>query len=171
MSICVIGLGKLGYPMAEFLSSSGESINCYDINEKHVLSLSKGESYLEFENGLEKFSKNGNDLNYFLKLDDALKDTDICFITVPTPSDEKGSFKNEFILKVLDQISDYIIKAVKRNKPYFININSTVMPYSFKEVFIPYMRGKRINRFKRLLFYLQSLLCCIRRGCEGFGKS
>ena len=142
MSICVIGLGKLGYPMAEFLSSSGESINCYDINEKHVLSLSKGESYLEFENGLEKFSKNGNDLNYFLKLEDSLKNTDICFVTVPTPSDEKGSFKNEFILKVLDQISDYIITDGKRNKPYIININSTVMPYSFKEVFVPFMKQK-----------------------------
>lgn len=152
MSICVIGLGKLGYPMAEFLSSSGESINCYDINEKHVLSLSKGESYLEFENGLEKFSKNGNDLNYFLKLEDSLKNTDICFVTVPTPSDEKGSFKNEFILKVLDQISDYIITDGKRNKPYIININSTVMPYSFKEVFIPFMKQKGLIDSKDFSF-------------------
>ena len=38
-NISVIGLGKLGYPMAEFLSSSGLSINCYDKNEKHLLDL------------------------------------------------------------------------------------------------------------------------------------
>ena len=37
MKIAVIGLGKLGYPMAEFLSSSALSINCYDKNEKLVL--------------------------------------------------------------------------------------------------------------------------------------
>ena len=29
-NISVIGLGKLGYPMAQFLSSSGAKINCYD---------------------------------------------------------------------------------------------------------------------------------------------
>ena len=29
-NISVIGLGKLGYPMAEFLSSSGAKISCYD---------------------------------------------------------------------------------------------------------------------------------------------
>ena len=29
-----------------------------------------------------------------------------------------------------------------KEKPYIININSTVMPYSFKEVFIPFMRQK-----------------------------
>ena len=39
MNISLIGLGKLGYPMAEFLSSSASSINCYDKNEKLVLDL------------------------------------------------------------------------------------------------------------------------------------
>ena len=46
MKICVIGLGKLGYPMAEFLSSSGIPINCYDKNEKHLLDLKMEKTFL-----------------------------------------------------------------------------------------------------------------------------
>ena len=30
MNINLIGLGKLGYPMSLFLSSSGSKFNCYD---------------------------------------------------------------------------------------------------------------------------------------------
>ena len=62
MKISVIGLGKLGYPMAEFLSSSGYSINCYDKNEKHVLNLQNKKPFLEFERGLDVYKSNGNDL-------------------------------------------------------------------------------------------------------------
>ena len=82
MNLCVIGLGKLGYPMAEFLSSSGLSINCYDKNEKHLLNLKNGNQYIKFEKGLESYKKNNNDLNYSLNINDALKNTEICLITV-----------------------------------------------------------------------------------------
>ena len=36
-NISVIGLGKLGYPMAQFLSSSGAKINCYDKDENWLI--------------------------------------------------------------------------------------------------------------------------------------
>ena len=136
MKISVLGLGKLGYPMAEFLSSSGLSINCYDKNEKHLLDLKNGKQYLKFERGLERYRKNNNDLNYTLNINDALKDTEICFITTNTQL-KRGNFDNSYILKVLD-ISEYL-KNNSKNKPYIININSTVMPGSFKNELIPYM--------------------------------
>ena len=40
-NISVIGLGKLGYPMAEFLSSSGAKISCYDKDLNLVEELKK----------------------------------------------------------------------------------------------------------------------------------
>ena len=40
-NISVIGLGKLGYPMAQFLSSSGAKINCFDKNKELVQELKK----------------------------------------------------------------------------------------------------------------------------------
>ena len=40
-NISVIGLGKLGYPMAQFLSSSGAKINCYDKDHALINELKK----------------------------------------------------------------------------------------------------------------------------------
>ena len=80
MKICVIGLGKLGYPMAEFLSSSGIPINCYDKNEKHLLDLKNGKNFLEFEKGINNYRKNNNNLSYKININDALEKTNICFI-------------------------------------------------------------------------------------------
>tara|TARA_A100000164_G_scaffold343132_1_gene341169 strand:+ start:74 stop:1369 length:1296 start_codon:yes stop_codon:yes gene_type:complete len=145
MNLCVIGLGKLGYPMAEFLSSSGLSINCYDKNEKHLLNLKNGNQYLKFEKSLESYRKNNNDLNYSLNINDALKDTEICFITVPTPSLKDGNFDNSYILEVLNHVSKYL-KINSRDKPYIININSTVMPGSFKNELIPYMEKAGLKK-------------------------
>ena len=144
MKISLIGLGKLGYPMAEFLSSSALSINCYDKNEKLVLDLINGRNYLEFENGLRNYINNGNKLNFHLKIQDCLKGSSIVFITVPTPSNKDGSFSNKYIIEVLDEISTYL-KKNKQENPYLININSTVSPGSIKKYFIPYLENKGLK--------------------------
>jgi len=130
--------------MAEFLSSSALSINCYDKNEKLVLDLINGRNYLEFENGLRKYVNNGNKLKLHLKIQDCLKDSSIVFITVPTPSNNDGSFSNKYIIKVLNEISIYI-KKNKRENPYLININSTVSPSSINKDFIPYLEKKGLK--------------------------
>ena len=39
MIISTIGLGRLGYPMAEFLSSSGSTVKVYDNNESYIKKL------------------------------------------------------------------------------------------------------------------------------------
>ena len=144
MKIAVIGLGKLGYPMAEFLSSSALSINCYDKNEKLVLSLINGSKYLEFESGLQNYVTNGNMLNFFLKIEDCLKNTSMAFITVPTPSNQNGSFSNEYLINVLEDIAAYL-KKNKINEPYVININSTVSPGSIDNILIPYLEKKGLK--------------------------
>ena len=146
MKICVIGLGKLGYPMAEFLSSSGYSINCYDKNEKLLLELIQDETYLKFEIGLDKYKNNGNKLHFNLDIFDALKNTDICFITVPTPSKSDGSFTNEFIFKVLDELAVFLNSKKDNKNPYVININSTIMPGSIEDELIPYLEKKGLKK-------------------------
>ena len=123
--------------MAEFLSSSGISINCYDKNEKHVEKLKNGENFLKFEKGIEAYRKNNNDLKYFLEIDEALINTNICFITVPTPSTKNGNFTNSYIIKTLENISEFLLKNNNKN-PYVININSTVMPGSFQKELIAF---------------------------------
>lgn len=143
MSLCIVGLGKLGYPMAEFLSTSGENISCYDINQELVAELNSGNNPLKFEKYISEFISNSNPLKFFFNLDEALKNSEMCFITVPTPSDKDGAFSNSFIMKVFDDIADYL-KSYKKNSrnPYILVINSTVSPGSIDNEFVPYLEQK-----------------------------
>ena len=139
MNISVIGLGKLGFPMAKFLSYYNHSVSCFDINVK----LSKrliidSKDYLSSEVGIKKYKKK---IKIFFSLYDSLLNTDITFITVPTPSLNNGNFSNKFILDVLDEIIFYI-KENPKKYPHIININSTVSPGSFENELIPFMKKK-----------------------------
>jgi UDPglucose 6-dehydrogenase len=140
MKICLVGLGKLGYPMSLFLSSSGYQINCYDKNKSIYVDI-KNSSYLNYEENLNDFNEYKKNLLYFDNLNLAIKDTDICFITVPTPSKQDGSFSLNNINLVLDDIG-YFLSNKKINNPYLINICSTVSPSSCDNEIIPYLEKK-----------------------------
>ncbi len=148
-NIAVIGLGKLGYPMAQFLSSSGAKISCYDKDEKLVDDLKKNHGEHLHEIGLNNLVNNNNELFYRNSIADCIIDAEIIYITVPTPSKLDGSFSNEIIFEILDQIADVI---TKNNKTYIININSTVQPGSIESEIIPFLESKGLKNNKN--FYI-----------------
>ena len=141
MKINIIGLGKLGYPMSLFLSSSGHKINCYD-KDSSIYEKIKDSSYLVHEENLSDFKEYNNNLFYFDNIQSSFEDTSISFITVPTPSKLDGSFSLDIIKLILDEIGIYLKKNKKVNYPYLINICSTVSPYSCENELIPYLENK-----------------------------
>ena len=91
MKISVIGLGKLGFPMASFLSSKFE-INGYDKNlQTRNLIKKKPNLHLPYEANIKKYTK--KKINIFENIADTLKGSDICFVTVPTPSLKMVNFQ------------------------------------------------------------------------------
>ncbi len=142
MKISVVGLGKLGFPMASFLRSKFE-VNAYDKNIKiRNLIIKKPNSYLPNENKIKKYLK--KNINMSHSIYDSLIGTEICFITVPTPSLKNGKFSNKFLIDVLKIISKFLNKN-KRKNPYIININSTVSPGAFDNELIPFMKNKGLK--------------------------
>ena len=148
-NISVIGLGKLGYPMAQFLSSSGAKINCFDKDIELVQELKKNHGEHLHEIGLNNLVNNSNDLIYHNNISDCIVDAEIIYITVPTPSKLDGSFSNEVIIEILDEVADVIFKT---NKSYIININSTVQPGSIESEIIPFLENKGLKNNKN--FYI-----------------
>ena len=150
-NIAVIGLGKLGYPMAQFLSSSGATINCYDKNKDLVNELQKNNGSHLHEIGLGNLVNNNNELVYHDNIHDCIINAEIIYITVPTPSKMDGSFSNDIILEILSKICDTIIKT---NKKFIININSTVQPGSIEGEIIPFIetRGLKNNEDFYILY-------------------
>ena len=140
IKISVIGLGKLGFPMALFLRSKFD-INAYDSNKDLRNLIKKNPSlHLPKENNIQKYLK--KKLNVFETMHETLVGTNICYITVPTPSMNNGKFSNKYLIDVLEKISQFLIKSDNKKKPFIININSTVSPGSFDEMLIPFMKKK-----------------------------
>jgi len=143
MRIAIIGLGKLGYPMALFLSTK-HSVNAYDKNNEIIKKILIEKNYFKNENNSHKYLKQKKKIRFFYKISEALYNTSACFITVPTPSLKDGSFSNKIILNCLNDISKTINIRKKSLKPYLINICSTVSPGSCEKKFINFFKKKKL---------------------------
>lgn len=141
MKINLIGLGKLGYPMSLFLSSSGYKIQCFDINSS-IYEKIKGDNYLNHEENISDFTEYNNNLFYYDSIQSSFAETDISFITVPTPSKIDGSFSLDIVKLILDDLAVYLKNNNINKNPYLINICSTVSPYSCDRELIPYLENK-----------------------------
>lgn len=126
MEVTVIGLGKLGLPLAALFASVGHKVNAYDASKTLIESL-KSESYKSSEPGLmDLLEKSRNNLNFCYQLDESTETTSAIFIIVPTPSQENGYFSNASVLEVLSNLNPNHFA----NRKVVIDIVSTVMPGS-----------------------------------------
>jgi UDPglucose 6-dehydrogenase len=126
MEVTVIGLGKLGLPLAALFASVGHTVKAYDASKTLIESL-KSESYKSSEPGLmDLLEKSRNKLNFYHQLDESTETTSAIFIIVPTPSQENGYFSNASVLEVLSNLNPNHFA----NRKVVIDIVSTVMPGS-----------------------------------------
>lgn len=127
MRISVIGLGKLGAPLAAVMASKGHTVVGVDVNPDFVQSLSQGKAPVD-EPGLQRLIDQGrNRLSATADYERAVLESDISFVIVPTPSDSKGGFSNKYVLSAVTAIGE----ALRKKRDYHVvNITSTVMPGS-----------------------------------------
>lgn len=151
MNVAMIGLGKLGLPVACAMVLKGHTVHGYDTD------TDKLNRYKEFDSGLYEPDINGL-LEYCLAnsklLDDnykselilhsdlgaAIRDAKIIFIAVPTPSKEDGSFSNEYVLSALKACCQEMLKDPVTGYKVF-SIISTVLPGTVRNEFYPFVEG------------------------------
>lgn len=127
MDICVVGLGKLGSPLAAVLASKGHNVIGVDLNAYFVDALNAGRAPVVEPQLQELIDASKGRLRATRDYAEAVPQTDISFIIVPTPSDENGVFTNRFVLDAVRAIG----AALKTTDRYHVvNITSTVMPGS-----------------------------------------
>jgi UDPglucose 6-dehydrogenase len=127
MRVAVIGLGKLGAPLAAVLASCGHSVVGVDVNPAAVEALNAGRAPVT-EPGLQaRLDQAGGRLRATTDIADAILATDISFVIVPTPSGPDGTFTNRFVLDAVRKIG----ASLRGGRHYHVvNITSTVMPGS-----------------------------------------
>lgn len=132
--VSVIGLGKLGYPMAVSLAAEGCTVIAADKNAQTVATIRNGRSPrpLSEEQGLaEKFAAIGGNLTATENVAAAVMATDISFVVVPTPSGDDGAFINDYVVAACTSIGEGLIA---KGGWHLVSITSTVMPGSSERI-------------------------------------
>jgi UDPglucose 6-dehydrogenase len=127
MKISVIGLGKLGTPLAAVLASKGFRIIGTDVSSKAVDAINAGRTPIDEPRVQELIDENGERLRAMTDVAAAVVESDVTFVIVPTPSDGTGRFSNKAILTAMEQVG----AGLRRKQGYhLVVVTSTVMPGS-----------------------------------------
>lgn len=132
MKISFVGLGKLGCCMFASLAKHYEVVGI-DINEHIIKSLQEGKSpYPEPE--LQELLNTVKNNITVTNTHEAVKDTDVTFIMVPTPSDENGGFSSEYVEQAILEVG----RNISDEKEYhLIVVCSTLIPGTMEETIRP----------------------------------
>jgi UDPglucose 6-dehydrogenase len=127
MEITVIGLGKLGLPLAALFANSGHKVRGFDSSYELRESL-KTERFQSNEPQLsELLTSSKSNLKICESIEESVQGSEAVFVIVPTPSLPSGHFSNEYVLSVIESMGPALVKT--ENK-IVIDIVSTVMPGS-----------------------------------------
>jgi UDPglucose 6-dehydrogenase len=126
MRIAVVGLGKLGAPLAAVLASKGNEVLGIDVNSEAVSLLNEGRAPVD-EPGLQDLvMASQKRLSATTDLA-AAAGAEVSILLVPTPSDDRGAFSNEHVLAAVDEIGRGL---AERDDDHVVVVASTVMPGS-----------------------------------------
>lgn len=133
-NVSVIGLGKLGASMAGAFASRGFNVVGVDVNQRSIDLVNEGHAPVQ-ETDLEEYiSQNKERIRATLSHEDAVLNSDISFVIVPTPSDEKGSFSLQYAEWAFKEIG----KALAKKSTYHnVVLTSTVLPGATRQGLIP----------------------------------
>lgn len=123
--LSVIGLGKLGSPMVAVFGAKGFNVIGVDINERFVQTLNEGRAPVTEPQLQEYLERAGQRVRATLDFDDAIAQSDVSFIIVPTPSGADRLFSNRYVVDAIGKIG----RALSRKQDYhLVVLTSTVMP-------------------------------------------
>ena len=123
MKVTIVGSGYVGLVTGACFSEVGINVVCVDIDSKKIDNLNNGIIPI-YEPGLEEMlmrnMKKGR-LSFTTNIAEALKDSEVLFISVGTPPDEDGSADLKYVLAVArdcgKNINDYLLVVTKSTVP------------------------------------------------------
>jgi len=125
MNVAVVGLGKLGLPMAAVFAAKAHRVVGLDVNPAFVASLDSGRSPFDEPRLQEMLDAAKARLAFTTDYARVAAESSVTFIIVPTPSDAAGAFSNDHVLAVMEKLG----AALKEKNAYHVVVvTSTVMP-------------------------------------------
>lgn len=133
-NVSIIGLGKLGGSMAAGMASRGLNVIGVDVNRHAVEAVNAGKAPVQ-ETGLgEMIAANQERIRATMDTTEAVKKSDISFVIVPTPSDERGAFTLQYASYAFKALG----QALKEKDGYHVIVlTSTVLPGATRHGLLP----------------------------------
>ncbi len=123
--LSVIGLGKLGCTMMVCFAHKGWEVIGVDVNELTIETILRGRSPIDEPFVEEMISDNAERIRVTSDCENAVLNSDVSFVIVPTPSKEDGSFSTEYVENATMEVAKAL---TKKNSYHLIVITSTVLP-------------------------------------------
>jgi len=131
-------LGKLGASMAAGIASRGIDVIGVDVNHSAVDAVNAGRAPVQ-ETGLaDVIAVNRSRLRATLDHADAVLNSELTFVIVPTPSDDRGAFSLQYAAYAFREIGRAL--AQKRGR-HTVVLTSTVLPGATRHGLIPVLEG------------------------------
>jgi UDPglucose 6-dehydrogenase len=126
-SLSVIGLGKLGSPLAACFAARGFRVTAVDVDKNKVDAINRGVPPVHEPDLAELIQETEGRLSATEAAEAAVRGSEATFIVVNTPSEPSGGFSLRYVLPTLEAIGKTL-----RTKPGFhlVVLTSTVMPGS-----------------------------------------
>lgn len=130
----VVGLGKLGASMAAAIASRGSEVVGVDVNRRAVNLLNQGKAPVQ-ETDLDLLIyENLPRLRATTDFADAVLNSDVTFVVVPTPSDDSGAFSIAYAEEAFHEIGRAL---ARKNEYHLVVLTSTVLPGATRYGLIP----------------------------------
>src|SRR5947209_7174547 len=145
MQISVFGLGKVGITLSACLASAGNRVIGAVVDQEVVTALGRGTFRTSEAGVLERLQQAGAGFHATTDSGCAIRETDLTFVIVPTPSNVLGGFSLRYVQSACDEIGRAL-----RGKPehHTVAIVSTMLPGSSDYRVIPALEaaaGRKIG--------------------------
>lgn len=151
LKIGVVGLGKLGLPLAAVLADSKFPVIGIDVDSEHIGNL-KSKKFNFTEPHLNYYlKKNESRLNFSINYND-LKNIDIVYLIVPTPSNNTDYFINDYLLNAIKELGRVWKESAHVRT---LVVVSTVMPGVTRNYLIPALEtatGEKIGSNLKVIY-------------------
>lgn len=125
--LAVVGLGKLGAPMAAVFAVKGFEVIGVDLNPAYVDAINGGIAPVDEPQLQDFIDRSSGRLRATTDFAEAVAHADITFVIVPTPSGADHHFRNDYVVDAVRRIG----AALRRvSHDHMVVVTSTVMPGS-----------------------------------------
>ncbi|WP_214044015.1 UDP-glucose/GDP-mannose dehydrogenase family protein [Methanomethylovorans sp.] len=147
MRVSVIGTGYVGSVSAACFAELGHEAICVDVDERKVSMINAGKAPI-WEEGLEELLEEyaGKRIIATSDYDLAVQRSDVSFICVGTPSDEKGNIDLSIVRSAAMSLGEAM---AKKDHYHVVVVKSTVVPETTEKLVIPLLEkhsGKKAGK-------------------------